>query len=1402
MWLEHRYFNFILRRTIMSKKLFLFLAAISVLALAGLANAVEINNSGFEEPVLTNGDYTSGDPPDWKLGNYNVLNPTVWIPGWSEGGVWNPDTTDGYSGGAAFEGQNVGYVASYTGSDAGISQVLTVKLTADTEYVLSAAVGNPLWNGSDVSADYRLELLAGGVLLDSDTGASPASGDWALHSLTYTSGHSPAQLGQPLEIRLIAVDYTDGGGGDGYEVDFDSVTLTLKAPIATNPYPKDGDEHGDEWVYLSWTEGTDAVEHDVYFGTDFDDVKDANENDPMGPDEIYKIRQTDNLYEVDVLVPNETDKKWYYWRIDEVNDANSNSPWKGQVWSFWLRPEAAWNPSPPDGAMYIDPNIDLSWEPGFYAQQHEVLFGTDPCSLTQIYRGPDTTYNPGPLLKDTTYYWRIKELQPGPDPLGPIWSFTTTLPTMGTCLYEYWDGITPTGNSLSLLYNWPDFPGNPTDTNELTLFEGPTDRGNQFGARIQAWLYAPVTGDYKFWIATDDNGELWLSTDDSPANKQLISTCGLAGAGWAAPQNWSDPDVTPSGLIPLVAGEKYYIEGLMKEGSGGDNIAVGWTTPFDSTIQVIPGSYLEPFIQWWAWDPSPVDGAPEAPRPITLRWQAGSHAAQHEVYFGASEASMTLQDTLPVGTEEYDPGTLDPGQTYYWKVNEVNVAGPDPCMWEGEVWSFTTSDYLVVEDFESYQYAGSSSDPNGARYVWKDGWSFFPAVKSGSNLMLGGIDEPPRPYLHYNGYRTNPYDPRQVQGMVFYYDNDGNTSVPGWPGYVYSVPKYSEMEAATTGINGLGFGRDWLREDRRSLSLWFRGHPARDGSFSYTGSGLGPYTATIISDGTDIWNNGPNPYHDEFHYAYQFLLGSGGLIGTASIIARVDSVENTNGWAKAGVMMRASLAVDANHATVVVTPGQGVSFQYRDVKRGASTSETQGGITAPHWVRLQRDNWGTFYAYHANDAEHALAIWNPVNNITASQRSIYMDPNIYIGLAVTSHNAAQMCTAQFSGVEFVPDVGSSVVGPWQSRDIGIISNDPEPLYLALQDTGLNVGIVKHNDPNAALIETWTEWNIDLADANFASLDMHNIDRVHIGLGDRNTPTTGGKGVVYFDDIRLYPTRCFLSLRPPDFARVDYVPDCVVDYKELAVMAGDWLVQATDPATGNLVGWWKLDDANGATAQDSSIYVNHGTLIAMNPASDWVTGRIGGALHFDGVDDYVDCANDVSLQITGTEISLAAWVKYDTAEDDSAIAMKTSSDDWIDGYGLYADTDAVNFYVTDYGFRATKSFTADDQWHHVVGTYDGSNVRVWVDAVEGTPFSYTGSISNAAHSLEIGRGASNSYNFSGALDDVRLYNVALTDTDILDLLLLGLQTNLYEDMNIDFKDFAELAVWWLDEQLYP
>ena len=132
-------------------------------------------------------------------------------------------------------------------------------------------------------------------------------------------------------------------------------------------------------------------------------------------------------------------------------------------------------------------------------------------------------------------------------------------------------------------------PPNTTDT--LPSFEAPTDWADNYGTRLRGYITAPVTGGYTFWIASDDQSELWLSTDDNPLFKVRIASV----PDWTNSREWNKFPSQRSAITSLTAGTRYYVEALQKEGGGGDNLAVGWATPGQSTPVVIPGSVLSPF---------------------------------------------------------------------------------------------------------------------------------------------------------------------------------------------------------------------------------------------------------------------------------------------------------------------------------------------------------------------------------------------------------------------------------------------------------------------------------------------------------------------------------------------------------------------------------------------------------------------------------------------------------------------------------------------------------------------------------------------------------------------------------------------------------------------------------------
>jgi len=193
-----------------------------------------------------------------------------------------------------------------------------------------------------------------------------------------------------------------------------------------NPNPTDGSMHVDTWVNLSWSPGFYAVSHDVYFGDNFDDVND-------GAAEAFVGNQVATFLVVgfpgfpfpDGLVPGTT----YYWRIDEVNDTEPNSPWKGNVWSFSIPPKTAYAPDPADSAESEDLDVELSWTPGFGAKLHTVYLGDNFDDVKNAVGGLTqgvSTYTPSdPLKMAKTYYWRVDEFDAIDTYKGNVWSFTT-----------------------------------------------------------------------------------------------------------------------------------------------------------------------------------------------------------------------------------------------------------------------------------------------------------------------------------------------------------------------------------------------------------------------------------------------------------------------------------------------------------------------------------------------------------------------------------------------------------------------------------------------------------------------------------------------------------------------------------------------------------------------------------------------------------------------------------------------------------------------------------------------------------------------------------------------------------------------------------------------------------------
>ncbi|MGB2865644.1 MAG: hypothetical protein WBC05_20100 [Sedimentisphaerales bacterium] len=708
---------------------------------------------------------------------------------------------------------------------------------------------------------------------------------------------------------------------DGLKLFFNAVRYMLGGAIeqAHGPDPADGALVEDTWASLNFSPGDFAASHDIYMGENFDDVNDATQDS-----ELFRGNSSSTFFIVgfpgnpypEGLVPGTT----YYWRIDEVNEADPNSPWKGNVWSFSIPPKTAYNPDPADDAESMPANATLSWTAGFDAKVHYIVFGEDFDEVSDAAQGVpngNTSYNPGLLKLAKTYYWRVDEFDGAGTHKGDVWSFTT---------------------------------------------EG----------------------------------------------------------------------------------------------------AVG--------------------------GPKPANGAEGVSATSIITWNAGAIAASHEVYFGidadavknATNASPEYKGPKALGDESYDPGELMLGTTYYWRIEEVNGVNPDS-PWAGNVWSFTTGDFFVLDDFETYD-----ANENQIWYAWHDGLGYgmqgIPPFFAGNGTGAAVGDETTASFTEETIVNGG------LQSMPLSYDNNKQ-------GY----SKYSEAEFTLSNV------RDWTAEGVAELSLWFRGNPASVGSFIEGPTG----TYTMTAGGADIWNDA-----DEFHFAYKVLTGVG------TIKAQVLSVDDTDPWAKAGVMIRETLDAGSKFAAAYITPGNGCRYQARVDTDVAATSDTsvataeQIAITAPYWIQIERDFAGNFRcSYSANGSTWQQMSWGAQN--------ISMSSNVYVGLAVTSHNTDETCQVKFSNVT----ITGTVTQQWASQDVGIASNAAEPLYVAVSNSAGAPAVVIHDDPSAANINTWTEWVIPLQAFADQGINLSNVDRIAIGLGTQGNMTIpGGSGKMFIDDIRLYRPR--------------------------------------------------------------------------------------------------------------------------------------------------------------------------------------------------------------------------------------------------------------------------------------
>ncbi len=612
-----------------------------------------------------------------------------------------------------------------------------------------------------------------------------------------------------------------------------------KREKAYNPIPDDGVIYEDTWLSLGWLPGDAAVSHDVYFGDNFDDVNDGTAETSQGNQvSMFFIVGFPGFPYPDGLVPGTT----YYWRIDEVNDVDPNSPWKGDVWSFTVPPKSAYNPNPPDGVKFVDADVELSWTEGLGAKLHHVYFGDSFDDVNSAVVGlpqATTTYTPGTLEIDKVYYWRIDEFDGVVTHKGDVWSFRT-LPIIDITdpnLLGWW--MLDEGYGTTVL-DWSGHGSHGVlegDPQWVAGYDG--DALDLDGAGDNVYAAAINLPTNAFTVALWFNSNSALN-DSSPRQDFLYWQTGSrphltfnrSGTGeiglW--PNIGEDFDGPLTATRSWAAGTWYHIAGTFDgtsfkiyvngnlenvvnhPGIHGDasGLLIGCRTDqrnyFDGKIddvRLYDTALTQEAIKLamrgdttLAWGPSPANGSTlDIDEVMPLSWSPGDNAAQHDVYFGTDRDVVDIADTSTPdiyrgrqGNTSYTPGEgVEWGQSYYWRIDEYNT---DETINKGRIWSFMVADYFTVDDFEAYNDL-NPDDPESNRIfnAWLDGYGIP------TNGSIVGYDNPPfaeQTIVHSGN-----------QSMPLYYDNSVG---------------YSEA------ILTLSSRRDWTKEGVKTLTIWFRGN--------------------------------------------------------------------------------------------------------------------------------------------------------------------------------------------------------------------------------------------------------------------------------------------------------------------------------------------------------------------------------------------------------------------------------------------------------------------------------------------------------------------------------------------------------------------------------------------------
>jgi len=535
----------------------------------------------------------------------------------------------------------------------------------------------------------------------------------AAHRMYFT-GIGAHEVQNSTDYPMRGYNLTD----EGWKVFFNAVQYMLgdlsDPSVARRPHPANGQDDVLRTTDLWWTAGSleEIKYHDLYFGTNFEDVNTATIDQPSDANIIIERLPLDqNYYD---LATNFAFGQTYYWRVDEVNEESSEGINRGDMWSFQIEPEALTLPSANITASAIasyqespqspkdDPNATINGS-GLRADNKD-LHSDD---ITTMWLAYSEDKNDLWIRYDFDKAYKLHEML--------VWNYNLS----GL-------GFEVTGFKKTLVEYSVD------GVNFMTLSDVPD------------FNMAPAEAGYKYNTIVDFNDVI---------AKSVRLTC---------LENFNE------------------------------DLAAGYAGLSEVRFMYIPVRARNPKPNPYSEDEADYTGL--SVFDTILSWRAGRESALHDVYLGTDPNALVFQERI----EElaYSP-TLDLNRTYYWRIDEVNE-NADPALWQGNLWDFSTQEYVSIDDFEDY------NDNYGEFYAvfdtWYDGYPY--TVENGGSI---GYPERPTEDDHY------------LEGDIVQH---GAWSAPFR--YRNTSLDYSEVTVYTSDIP---IGSDWSIGNPDTMVLWFRGDP-------------------------------------------------------------------------------------------------------------------------------------------------------------------------------------------------------------------------------------------------------------------------------------------------------------------------------------------------------------------------------------------------------------------------------------------------------------------------------------------------------------------------------------------------------------------------------------------------